>query len=61
MSSTSVKEAFQEARLDAMIRKKAAPELAQDAVVEAGVRELKAEQVLPVDAGPNGVSSLAVA
>ncbi len=60
MSPTSLKEALQEARLDAPIREQAVPELTQDAVVKARVRELKAEQVFPIDAGLDGFGSLAV-
>jgi hypothetical protein len=39
----------------------AAAELAQDAEVEAGVAQLQAEQIFPVDARPHRVGGLAVA
>jgi hypothetical protein len=36
-----------------------AAELAQDGVVEAGIREVERQQVLPVDPRPDGLGGLA--
>jgi hypothetical protein len=38
-----------------------APELAQEAVVEAGIDEVERQQVLPVDASSDGLGGLAIA
>ena len=54
-----LEEAVQLARL-ASSSQQARAELAQDGQVEAGVGQVQAEGVLPVDARPNGFSGLAV-